>query len=387
MSKGDSCWNCDKPVGPDVARCESCGVISVPRERASLATRLVRFAMLLIALVVLVLSFRATEINPLKLIENRHRAHGYFFGEAVTPEVEAEVRKIAERMPDTIHEMAARETVQRQAKEAGRVLTPAEETKLVEEEAERLRAAQPEAERERIINEEVERSLARRQEGYFPPVTDAPRLRLYFAALLETLAIALWGTLLAIVVAVPVAIFAAQRGMQIMTPGDTPVRRTIRGTTIFFVRRFLDFCRGFNEYVLALILVVVIGLGPFAGVLALFVHTVGVLGKQISETIEEADRGQLEGVVATGAHPLQVVSFGLMPQIIPATVSFSLLRFETNVRSATILGFCGAGGIGKFMVDKINGYSYREVCTMMIIIIVVVAIIDFLCGRLRKRFI
>ena len=138
---------------------------------------------------------------------------------------------------------------------------------------------------------------------------------------------------------------------------------------------------------MALIFVAVIGLGPFAGVLALAIHTFGVLGKVFSEAIETIDPGQVEAVMASGAGAVQVVVFSVLPQVMPLMVSYSLLRFESNVRSATILGFCGAGGIGFLMFDKLNGYLYREVATMMIMVIISVSIIDYLCGKLRNQFI
>jgi len=168
-----------------------------------------------------------------------------------------------------------------------------------------------------------------------------------------------------------------------MVQGEGRHQALIRWLSRLAVRRLLDFCRGFNEFVMALIFVAVIGLGPFAGVLALFIHTFGLLGKVFSEAIEP---GQVEAVQASGAGPGQIISFAVLPQVMPLIVSYSLLRFESNVRSATILGFCGAGGIGFLMFDKINGYLYREVSTMMILVIFGVFIIDYLCGILRARF-
>jgi phosphonate transport system permease protein len=146
-------------------------------------------------------------------------------------------------------------------------------------------------------------------------------------------------------------------------------------------------CRGFNEFVMALIFVAVLGLGPFAGILALWIHTFGILGKVFSEQIEAIEPGQVEALSSTGAFVDQTIAFSVLPQVMPGFVSYSLLRFESNVRSAAILGFVGAGGIGFLIFDKLNGYLFREVCTMMIVIIIAVGIIDFLCGKLRRRFI
>jgi len=206
-------------------------------------------------------------------------------------------------------------------------------------------------------------------------------------ALLETVAIAIWGSLFAVLAAVPVSVLAATNTLEIVCQGDSRMHRAIRWFSYFVIRRFLDFCRGFNEFVMALIFVAVIGLGPFAGVLALAIHTFGVLGKVFSEAIETIDPGQVEAVMASGAGAVQVVVFSVLPQVMPLMVSYSLLRFESNVRSATILGFCGAGDIGFLMFDKLNGYLYREVATMMIMVIISVSIIDYLCGKLRNQFI
>jgi len=138
---------------------------------------------------------------------------------------------------------------------------------------------------------------------------------------------------------------------------------------------------------MALIFVAVIGLGPYAGILALWIHTFGVLGKVFSEQIEAIESGQVEALTSTGANPVQTIVFSVMPQVLPGLVSYTLLRFESNVRSAAILGFVGAGGIGFLIFDKLNGYLFREVCTMMIIIIMTVGVIDHFCGKIRMRFI
>jgi phosphonate transport system permease protein len=204
---------------------------------------------------------------------------------------------------------------------------------------------------------------------------------------LETVAIAIWGTLLAFIVAIPLSMFAAKNTLELMVQGDGAWQRMVRWFGQFAVRRVLDFCRGFNEFVMALIFVAVIGLGPYAGVLALAIHTFGILGKVFSEAIEQIEPGQVEAVTASGAGPAQIMAFSVIPQVMPLIVSYTLLRFESNVRSATILGFVGAGGIGFLMFDKINGYLYREVCTMMIMVILSVTVIDYLCGMLRRRFV
>lgn len=207
----------------------------------------------------------------------------------------------------------------------------------------------------------------------------------YTGALLETIAIAVWGTLLAVLLAIPAALLGAERTLQIILPGRARWQQGLRGSTRFFIRRTFDIARGFNEIVLAMILVAVLGLGPLPGVLALLIHTYGVLGKVFSEAMETTDPKPIEGVQSTGARATQVVMFAVLPQITPYVVSQSLLRFESNVRGATILGVVGAGGIGQLLMDKFGAYKFPEVATMMIIIIVVVTLIDFACGRVMKR--
>jgi phosphonate transport system permease protein len=230
-------------------------------------------------------------------------------------------------------------------------------------------------------------ALKEKKGGYFPPETSIIKIKGYLVALVETIAIAIWGTLLALVCAIPASFFAAKNTLALIISADDLRSRSLRTSITFGVRRFLDSCRGFNEFVMALIFVAVIGLGPYAGILALWIHTFGVLGKVFSEQIEAIESGQVEALTSTGANPVQTIVFSVMPQVLPGLVSYTLLRFESNVRSAAILGFVGAGGIGFLIFDKLNGYLFREVCTMMIIIIMTVGIIDHFCGKIRMKFI
>lgn len=209
----------------------------------------------------------------------------------------------------------------------------------------------------------------------------------YTGQLLETVAIALWGTLLAVFLAVPASLLGSPVSMAILWPGQSALHRVGRWVGRFVVRRSFDISRGFNEIVLAMIFVAVLGLGPLPGVLALLIHTYGVLGKVFSEAIETIDRKQVEGVEATGAAPTQVISFAVLTQINPYLISQSLLRFEANVRGATILGVVGAGGIGQLLMDKFGAYEFQEVATMMILIIAVVTLIDLACTRTMRRFV
>jgi phosphonate transport system permease protein len=130
-----------------------------------------------------------------------------------------------------------------------------------------------------------------------------------------------------------------------------------------------------------------VGLGPFAGVLALAVHTTGTLAKLFSEAVEAIDPRPVEGIRATGAHKLVEIVYGVLPQVMPLWLSFTLYRFESNVRSASVVGMVGAGGIGVVLFEVIRGFQYAQTCAVLIILVVTVSLIDLLSARLRQRFI
>ncbi len=207
---------------------------------------------------------------------------------------------------------------------------------------------------------------------YFPP--DFRRIGLYLKESVVCLHIAIWGTIIATVLSFPLGLIAA---------------RNIVGNLIIhqLVRRFLDLLRAVNEFIFALIFVCAVGLGPFAGVLAIAVHTTGVLGKLISEIVESIDSGQVEAVTSTGANKFQVIAFSVLPQIMPLWVSNVLYRFEVSLRSSTIIGLCGAGGIGFLLWEAMRSFKSKEVCAMLIIIVVMVSIIDLACSKIRKKVI
>jgi phosphonate transport system permease protein len=127
-----------------------------------------------------------------------------------------------------------------------------------------------------------------------------------------------------------------------------------------------------------------VGLGPFAGVLALWIHTTGVLAKLFSEAVEAIDPQPVEGIRSTGASALHEIVYGVIPQVMPLWISFTLYRLESNVRSASVVGMVGAGGIGVVLWEIIRGFQYAETCAVMIIIIVSVTAIDLLSARIRK---
>ncbi len=160
---------------------------------------------------------------------------------------------------------------------------------------------------------------------------------------------------------------------------STPVR--------FAVRRFLEFCRTVPELVFALVFVIAFGLGPIAGVLAIIVHTSGALGKLFYEVLENIDQKPVEGLIASGASWTKTMRFAVLPQVLPNFVSYALLRFEINVRGASVMGFVGAGGIGQDLIEAIRKFYYPDVSAILILLIITVALIDLITERVRRRFI
>lgn len=151
-------------------------------------------------------------------------------------------------------------------------------------------------------------------------------------------------------------------------------------------RRALEFCRTVPELVFALIFIVAFGLGPLPGVLAIAIHTAGALGKQFAEVVENIDMKPVEGVKAAGGAWVEQVRFGALPQVLSNFTSYMLLRFEINVRSAAIMGFVGAGGIGHELITSIRKFQYSDISALLIIVVATVMVIDSLTERLRHRF-
>ena len=153
------------------------------------------------------------------------------------------------------------------------------------------------------------------------------------------------------------------------------------------VRRLLEFCRTVPELVFALIFVVAFGLGPLPGVLALAIHSAGALGKLFAEVVENIDMKPVEGVTAAGATWWQTVHLAAVPQVLSNFASYGLLRFEINVRGASVMGFVGAGGIGQDLIESIRKFYYSDVSAVLLLIIVTVMIIDMATERVRHYFI
>ena len=203
---------------------------------------------------------------------------------------------------------------------------------------------------------------------FFPP--DFRDYRLYVTEMIVTIQIAIWGTVLAVLAAVPFGLLSSAN--------------LVPGWVYQPIRRLMDALRAVNEMVFALIFIVAVGLGPFAGVMALFVHTTGTLAKLFSEAVEAVDPRPIEGIRVCGGGRLTEVIFGVIPQVLPLWISFCLYRFESNVRSASVVGMVGAGGIGTILYEVIRSFEYAQTCAVLIILIVSVSVIDLTSAYLRK---
>ncbi len=202
------------------------------------------------------------------------------------------------------------------------------------------------------------------------PPDPGSSLLIYLKALGETLSIAVLGTTLAAIFALPVSLLAA--------------RNVIPSAIFRFpVRRLFDTIRGVDTLIWALVWINVVGLGPFAGVLAIAVSDFGALGKLFSEAVETADQKQVEGIRAAGGSALHEVRFGLLPQVLPVIAGQVLYFIESNTRSATIIGIVGAGGIGLQLAEQIRVLEWQKVSFLILMILVAVAAIDWISGKLR----
>lgn len=195
-------------------------------------------------------------------------------------------------------------------------------------------------------------------------------VRVFVMALLETVAIALLGTIVAAIVSLPIALLAAR---------NVTTARILR----FFSRRSLDTIRSVDILVWALIWINVVGLGPFAGALAIMTSDIGTFGKLFSEAMEAADKKPVEGITSTGGGRILGVRFGILPEVFPVLASQVLYYFESNTRSATIIGIVGAGGIGLHLAEAIRTLELQQASFIILMILVTVAVIDFVSSQLR----
>ena len=196
----------------------------------------------------------------------------------------------------------------------------------------------------------------------------------WLALMGETLLMAYLGTLLGATAAFVLCFLASQNLTQ------------SKGV-VFFTRRLMEFFRTVPELVFALIFVVAFSLGPLPGILALAIHTAGALGKLFAEVVENIDMKPVDGVVATGGNWFHKIRFAVLPQVASNFASYALLRFEINVRGASVLGFVGAGGIGQTLLEVIRKFYYADVSALLIMIIATVMVIDAVTERIRHKLI
>lgn len=196
--------------------------------------------------------------------------------------------------------------------------------------------------------------------------------------IIETLFLALMSTTFGALGAIPVSFLAARNLM-----GGNPVTLAIYVVT----RTILNIVRSIEPLIIAIVFVVIVGLGPFAGVIAMTMHTIAALGKLYSEVIEGIDPGPLEAIRATGGNWAQMVRYAVIPQIIPPFSSFTLFRWDINVRTSTIIGFVGGGGIGFFLYQWIIKGDFRAVGSSFIAIAIIVMVLDFVSAKLRARLV
>lgn len=203
----------------------------------------------------------------------------------------------------------------------------------------------------------------------FPPSTEALDTLLLRAA--ETVAIAVVGTAFAVVLALPLCVLAARN----TTPS---------GWVRFPVRLFLNGLRGVDAFVFALLFVAAVGLGPFAGVLGIALHTWGSMGKLFSESIEALPSGPLEAAELTGAGKVKTSSYTLLPDVLPSISGIGLYLMEFNIRASTVLGVVGAGGIGQELKNAVDLLAFPRLATILLVILAMVTLVDQISARLRK---
>lgn len=223
--------------------------------------------------------------------------------------------------------------------------------------------------------------------SFFPPAFIVGDILVYAKAMFETIEMAVVALFLSIAIGFPLSLIASRNILEILIPGRGVVAQTFRRLLYSFAMLVANVFRSINEIVWALLFVSAVGLGPMAGILALSVHTAGVLCKLLAEGNEAIDPGPVEALIATGASFPKVIVYAVLPQTMPHYISMVLYRFESDVRSASILGFVGAGGIGFYLFDKVRAFENADVTTIILIIVVTVWLIDRLSAVIRKKFI
>jgi phosphonate transport system permease protein len=223
--------------------------------------------------------------------------------------------------------------------------------------------------------------------GLFPPDLSWAFIRSTLWSGVETLALSLMGTVLAVLIALPLGITSSRTVL--MGIDSAAVKQAIPGA--YYLRAIpywgstlgLNLLRSIPELFWALIFILAVGLGPFAGVLALGFHTGGVLGKLFSEVIEDVDPRPLEALQAIGAPMAAILAYGIFPLALPQLLSYTLYRWEVNIRAAAIIGVVGAGGIGRDIYVAISLFHYQQLCTLLLMTLVIVTLVDYLSAWVR----
>jgi phosphonate transport system permease protein len=203
-------------------------------------------------------------------------------------------------------------------------------------------------------------------------------LALAIGKIAETLFLALMGTTAAVILTVPLSFLGARNLMHGSRVADA---------VYFVTRTVFNILRSVEVMIIAVVMVTVVGIGPFAGVLAIVIHSIGSLGKLYSEAIESIDHGPIEAITATGANRLQIIAYAVVPQVIPAFLSFTMYRWDINVRMSTVIGLVGGGGIGFLLIQYINLLQWNQAATAIWLITLVVMALDFSSAYLRQRLV
>ena len=225
----------------------------------------------------------------------------------------------------------------------------------------------------------------------FPPDLSAAAVRDAAQGAVETFAISLLGSVLAVLIGLPLSLLGTRtllfRGLLYEARPLPPAEKTARVAVFASAKAVLNVLRTVPEIVWAMIFVFMVGLGPFPGVLALGVHTGGVLGKLFGEVLEDVDPAPLEALQATGAGRFRILVYGILPQALPQFVAYSLYRWEVNIRAAAMMGFVGAGGLGQRIHIAISLFHEQQLLTLILAIYLIVTVVDALSAYLRARLV
>jgi phosphonate transport system permease protein len=241
-----------------------------------------------------------------------------------------------------------------------------------------------------LFEAEGRRNMARFITGMFPPDLSLNFLRFLVVPFFETIQISVMGTVLAIAIGFPLSLLGtaslAHAGiLHELEIADSPFRRFPRALPYLLARGVLSIFRCIPEFVWAFMFVRAVGLGPFPGVLALGLHTGGVLGKLFAEVVEDIETQPLEALHAAGASRLQIFFYGVLPRVLPQFLAYSLYRWEVNIREAIILGYVGAGGLGQQIQIAISLFLESKLLTLILAIYLMVTLVDYLSASLRRR--